>query len=509
MRHAKFLGGLCAAAAALAAAGAGAGPIHEAARSGDLAQVRQLAAQDTAQLAAVSSEGESALLAALAAGKDDVAAFLLTGTGCVYGDPTLDVRSAAGERARRSGAIARAAETLGRLVRAHPDSEGVNFAFGIVNLSQGDYARAALSFQRVLMLNPNHQRARVELAVTDYIQGYSELARAEFEDVLKSDPEPAVRAAIQTYLDAIRDSTRRWRMQGRVDVGGFYDDNVNVGPDSDTVSISPIVFGATVFDRLQVAETTRPASDAGVFAALSLMNNYDFGDTAGWQALGDLVFYENWLKDEHDDESRFGEVSAGIQHDTPRRTLRLPATVDFVGYGGERLCLTYGATPSYRVRSGRNGQWAFDTSARAEYRDWNELDERDGWYVDATEFVRRYFGSSGHSVGAGVTVIRDMPDADVYTYTGCALAAEGLLRLPLASTLALRARYRFADYDEREVLAPETREDNQWLLGASLSRMWNATVGSVLSYQYTTQDSTYDLYEYNRNVATLGVFYLF
>jgi hypothetical protein len=483
--------------------------VHTAARDGDAARVEQLIGSTPGLITAVDQGGSTPLLAALADGRDNVAELLLLKTPCAYVDQALDARTAPGVRALRTGLLEKALPTLRNLLRKHPDEPAVNFAYGLVASSLRDYSRASLAFERILMGDDGNQRARVELAVAYLRQGHLDLAEAQFRQVLEADPPAHVREVVSDYIEGIRRRSRRWSASGRIDVGAFVDDNVNVGPASATVNIAPLTFGSQTLTSLEVGEASRPADDMGLFGALTLAGNYDIGRNGDWHFGADLLAYNNWLRDEHDEESRYVEVSAGLQRVGRGSVLQLPVSASFIGDGGSQLVGTYGVTPTLRCVPGKLGLWAFDTNVRAEFRDWTDIDERDSVYVDVTETVRRFLGTGGHSMSLALSLLHDHTDAAIYEYTGVAVTATGTAHLPWETVLHLRLRYRYADYDERETLAPEDRADSQWQVGASLNKMLTDRLGTAVSYQFTTQSSTFDLYEYDRNVTSLSAFYQF
>lgn len=483
--------------------------IHAAALAGDAAKVEQLVTGAPGLVTAADRDGSTPLLLALANGRENVAELLLLKTACAYLDPSLDARTPDGVRALRTGQLEKAMPSLRALLRRHPDEASVNFAYGLVSASLRDYSRASLAFERILLGDDANQRARVELAVAYLQQGHPELAQAQFRQVLDADPPEGVRETVSAYLENIRRRTRRWSASGRVDLGAFSDDNVNVGPDSALISIAPITFGSQTLTSLEVSDASQPADDLGLFASLALAGNYDVGRPGDWQLGADLLVYNNWLNNEHDEESRYIEASAGLQRIGRRSFVQIPATAGFIADGGSQLVNTYGVTPTLRWVPGAARLWALDTRIRAEYRDWADLDDRDGVFIDVTETARRYLGSRGHSISLGVSLLHDHTDAAIYEYTGVAAAASAMAHLPWETMLHLRLRYRYADYDERETLAPEDRKDSQWQASASLNKMLTDHLGTGLSYQFSTQDSTFDLYEYDRNVASMSAFYLF
>ncbi len=481
-----------------------AGEIHTAVRAADEARVKALLTANPSLAGTQSETGESPLHIAVANDADEIARLLLTMSNCAYTDRFIDADTAEGRAALKSGALAKARDLLTRLLKQDPANEKINFAYGIASLSLADYPRAGLAFERVIGMNPGNQRARVELAHTHLAAGHAELAGNELRSILEEGdlPEP-VRRRIEENLKQITAATRRWRLAGRVDVGAFYDSNVNVGPDSDVVSIEPLIFGSQVFIALDLDKDSQPAEAGGLFGYAALSGAYDPGRPGEWDATVNGIYYQNWVEGEREHESLYAEVSAGPRHRHERGVLELPLSVAHIASGLDALVNLYGANPSYlSVRGG--GEWHWLTAATLEYRDYADLDDRDGLYLSAGETIRRFLGAAGHNVQLGVKVFYDFADAGVFEHFGIAGKLGGEVVLPGKSVLYSRLRYTWTDYDEREVLAPATRSDNQFQVIAGVSKKLASRWGLDVNYMYTDNESSFDLYEYDRHVATVS-----
>lgn len=481
-----------------------AGEIHSAVQAGDAAKVKTLLTNNSALADSLSETGKTPLQIATANGADEIARLLLTLTRCAYTDPSIDADTRAGRAAFKSGELENARDLLTRLLKEDPANEKINFAYGMASLSLGDFPRAGLAFERVISMNPRNKRARVELASTHLAAGHAELAGSELSDVLAAGDLPeSVRRELEEGLRRIDASTRRWHLAGRVDIGAFYDDNVNVGPDSDVVSIEPIVFGSQTFTSLALAEESRPAEAGGLFGYATLSGAYDPGETGEWEATAAGLYYQNWLDGERDHESLFAEVSAGLRRRRKRSVLHLPVNLAHISTGHDALVNLYGSSPSL-LHANSRGDWQWLTTTTVEYRDYTHLDDRDGLYLSAGETVRRFLGEAGHHVHLGVALFYDFADAAVFEHVGVTAKLGGNIALPWESMLYGRVRYTWTDYDEREVLAPATRSDDQIQIVTGAGKMLTPQWGVDVSYMYTDNQSSFDLYEYDRHVATVS-----
>ena len=287
-----------------------------------------------------------------------------------------------------------------------------------------------------------------------------------------------------------------------MDIGAFYDDNVNVGPDSDIVNIEPIIFGSQVFTALELAEESQPTETGGLFGYASLSGTYDFAESGGWEAVVNAFYYQNWLDGERDHESLYAEASAGLRRRGERSLLHVPLNTSHISSGHDGLVNLYGSRPSCLYV--RGDSWHLLTRGAVEYRDYIHLDDRDGFYLSAGETVRRFLGQAGHSVHAGVDVFYDFADAAVFEHIGITAKVGGDVVCPWETVLYSRLRYTWTDYDEREALAPARRSDDQFQVIAGAGKMLTSWWGIDVNYMYTDNASSFDLYEYDRHVATVS-----
>ena len=102
--------------------------------------------------------------------------------------------------------------------------------------------------------------------------------------------------------------------------------------------------------------------------------------------------------------------------------------------------------------------------------------------------------------------MHDNTDSAAYTYSGCEGYLAGEVRLPWQITLYGQATYTDTGYQEKEDLAPEKRADNQARLVAGISKVINARCGIDANVHSTDNDSTFDLYEYQRQVTTISAY---
>ena len=406
-----------------------------------------------------------------------------------------------GQAALERGDVNTAYESFMTAFREDPLSEAANFGLGLASFAKGRYAHAAFAFERVLARNPGNQRARLELGRAYRMMRLPDLARSQFELVLSTQPPAAVQDNIRLQLREIDASERRWSFNGELRLSGFYDDNVNYGPSSLRVD--------TTLGPLEVAPDSQPQSAWGIAGTFGGSAVYDIGEPRGWLATGGLYLYDSALEGADDYNLAFGRVLAGLRHVQGRRTIDLPLKADGYGLGGDSLLTAYGADPTWAVDTA--DVWGSVTRATGEYRDYDD-DAQDAGYGRLTQLVSKRFGAYGrHQVSAMASGFFEDAKEKPHDNAGWELGASAEAGLPWGLTAYAIGLYRHARYGaiQYPALQPETREDDQFQAGGGLRRRVGRSIELDLGFRHIWNRSTFDLYEYDRNITTLSTAWLF
>lgn len=447
--------------------------------------------------------GKTPLRLAIDANSDACVAVLVGKTSAGYVDALLDTRQQEGQAALKDGTLARANTMLGRLVRIDPAGEGVNFAYGISWLSLGDPAPAGVAFERLLQINPSNHRARAELARARIAARRYAEAKEELEKVLAADLPPGVKESVEACLRDVKNHTERSVFSGIVELGLLYDSNVNMGPDSDMVHISPVTIFGTTISELQVLDGSKPTDTAGFFASATARTSYDIGEAGNWLLLADASAYRNWLE-EDDFETENIQAGAGVKTVLERGYLSVPYRMRYIGYSGSPLAWIHGLYPAFAYApEGMNGL-SLTTLASAELWDFDQYSARDGYYLSIGEVVRKALAGGKRSVYGGAELQFNDADSRVYEYGGIGLMAGVEAILPHRISAVVETRYFSRSYAEKEPLAPEKRRDGQFIVSAAIMHRVSDRVTVSLRHNLVENNSTFELYEYTRNITTLS-----
>lgn len=457
----------------------------------------------------LTDDGKTPLQVAIREKSEKVAALLVKETQAAYADRSLDGDFADGEKARDSGQLQQAYDIFGKLVNAEPDNERYNFAYGLTCYSMKEYSRAQMAFERVLQKNPRNGRAQFEMGRCLMQMGERNAAKQFFQKALATNPDPRTRQNIEKYIAELSRIKRPWQFSGRVDIGAFRDSNVNVGPDSENISIAPIIYGAYAITELSLESTSLPTEDTGYFGSVSLLSAYDVGQPGNWVFLPTAVYYQNVLDKKPGNETQYFQLDASLRHVGKQSLFQVPLRGSHIGLGGDSLVNMYGTAPVYLYVSGAKAEWNWITTGTLEARDYTTLNDRDGFYGAIGQSVKRYFGENRNSFSMGVSLVHDFTDQAVYEYTGKQWDLGLDLRLTKKTAAYSKIKHTVSSYAEREALAPETREDTQDQFVIGLTQMFTGRWGMDVNHQITENTSTFALYQYNRDVTTVTMFLTF
>ena len=393
---------------------------------------------------------------------------------------------------------------ISRLFKQSPDSEQLNFALGSAAYAVGKLSHASLAFERAVALNPANQRAKLELARTYSAMGQFSLAREAFEEVLRASPPPVVRENVERYLDSIKDAERKWNIGATAGAGVFFDDNINVGPRADVVRIQPVSFGPVVFDELSVGAESKPRDSIGVFGMVHASFEYDPGMRGRWSFINNATYYQTFLESDEDAfDTVFARATSGLRHSGYRTLGEVSVAYNYVERGDDELVSSYGVDGVFAYAQSKRDRWT--TVGRIERRDYHNLTDTDSFYAELGESYAHTLETRPMTVRGGVAGFYENAEASQFDNVGFRLSGGASYQLPWEVTASAHGSYQFATYDEREVIAPEEREDNQWRLLLGLNRPVADNTNVSLQYNYTRNDSSFGLYEYDRNVVTLSV----
>lgn len=391
-----------------------------------------------------------------------------------------------------------------QLFRRNPGNVEINLALGQAAFVAGKYSHATLAFERLIRMDPANDRARLELARSYYAAKQYGLSRDEFEKVLARNPPDNVKKNIRDFLELIRKTEKRSGFGAKAEMGMFYDDNVNVGPNSSVIQTSLQDLTITLDD------SSLPIKSFGQYLAAGAWGHYDPGRKGKWVMTANGTVYKSWLKkDARNRETLYAGINAGVQRGEQKYLVRIPAKAEHLALGGSGLMNIVGVAPSYMRSLGESRAWYMTVQATLESRKYVSLADRDGpYYALGCEFGR-YFKNPAAMVSGGVNAFFENTETGAYRNKGGEMTLNGEIGTVWKMVAYGRVRYKIAQYAEPEPLSPADRRDNQLQATLGLRRPISESWALDVNIQRTSNNSTFDLHEYRRNVMTIGASYVY
>lgn len=377
-----------------------------------------------------------------------------------------------------------------------------DYWLGLAAVRAGKHGHATFALERVIAVNPNHAGARLELAAAYVALDQEEQAAHQLDRLRELDPPPKAAERIKQLSEAVGRRSKRESRQDRlfyVSLESGHDNNVGTYPDDFSIlpgllppieTIDSAFFGA----RLGGTRNFRVSPDQQVGVTGQLYTRDHTLVTAGQedaeafdQDFGLLRL--RWMKDIDGRQ----EIESGVEGSQFR--LNDEKYYNLLGlYGIWRYRssdrLTYDL--DLRVRD-----IAFETEVN-DYTYWSlkpgvqyQLSPR--WRLDLN-LAAELEAANEDRLGGDARIL------GLHAKTRYALSSRHIL--------GLRARYDRAQYQEAVVInnpQPEDRDDDRFDVTLGWEWFPNQDWRTRIEGRYRDQNSSLDLYSYERTLGKLSV----
>jgi len=365
------------------------------------------------------------------------------------------------------------------------------FLMGLTEKRAGNHPRAIDYFQKLLELEPDSPRVRLEMAESLYALGLYQLAENELKAVLAGNPPETVSRRIQSYLAAIEQRLDVWSFS--LSAGGFYDSNVNAGPDTDTVYIGNLPF--------VLNNAAQGNGDWAAELGMTLGYNHSLNQQTSLRGGASLNYTDYMDLDDYD--ALVGSAWFGPGFNLGRLYLYLPAVTSVVRLGHEESYYQTSIGISPQVGYQINREWSF--SGRLTWQDVNyKLSNNPDSTQARLDANLRYAPNKSLAAGAGLYLGRESSETDTRSNKRLGARAFADYTIDSVWSTSLSADYSRITYDGIQPMSGTERVDRKTQLSASLYRalpQWNAQLHIGLNH--TDQRSTIELYEYDRQMVSL------
>ncbi|MDY6853584.1 MAG: tetratricopeptide repeat protein [Thermodesulfobacteriota bacterium] len=430
---------------------------------------------------------------------------LITGFCLFFFSPALaEVKQSfqQGKAAFEQGEFKKAFSIFQQLVQQNPGDPELDFLLGRSAYEIGNYETAIFAFERVLIAQPDADRVKLELGRSYFELGEFETARSSFKTVLEKDPPPNVRSNIERYLRLIDKASQINRLSGIVSLALSYDDNVYFSPIDDQIQTIDQIYTLK-------GDNATPNEDLVSQTTLALNHLYrQHPRRPGW--LTRLLLYNASYFDEQSLNLNLLSLNTGPLWQQGVWQSKLQGTFNYLTLDAERY-LTFAGVELETIwqRDSAFGIGLFGSLTHLNYT----TDERDAEQyrlIIKPMWTRK---KNRLSINLGMEW-REAQD-DQYTELRTLLKVGYERQLPRRLILNLGYRLQDSDYDSEATLFGKKRHDVLHEANLGLSRaLWTEPNGdgaliALLNYVITDTTSNIDLYEYDKQVLSFSLTYLF
>ncbi|MBN2419482.1 MAG: DUF2860 family protein [Deltaproteobacteria bacterium] len=374
----------------------------------------------------------------------------------------------------------------------------IAFLKGLVLKEEGKNKEAAESFAKVKSIDPGvSQAADIQIALSYMRDRRLTDARKSFETAIVSDPQSDLAGFARQYLDSVEQRIRLERpFRFTIGIYGQYDDNMVLKPNDQTfaegitnessgvlntafrVNYSPVLKAPWLFSAQyalgsSLHDKNRHTHDS-LSNSLSITPGYNFGEYALY-------------------------LSAGYNH----------ALVRDPGYKGYSGLFTSGPLFRMAINGNQlleiftgytNNQYFRDALAPEEDRDGYGYRSYISWLW---LFKRDYF--------LNLRVQADRQDTDGSNWDNSNIGLSVNYAMPVYENIKLQLSGQINDqnFDNRHTAFGFKREDTMFGFSGGFSWSWKKDVTVIAQYARIRTDSNIGIYDYTRNIYTLGLEYRF
>lgn len=418
-----------------------------------------------------------------------VAAWLLVPAGAWAEDAFAE-----GRRLFDAGRYAAAVDKLQEASRENPENLDAGFYLGRAAFEAGDCETAVMAFERILIMEPDARRVKLELGRAYLKLGSHEIARAYFLSVLATNPPPPVWRQIQELIDLTDAAGRKHLFNGFVTVGLLHDDNVGAVPGVTDIHVD------RPKRKIRLDQDTE--ADLGLHASALLSHLYRFAETPyAWKTT--LSTYNNFHDAQTDYDLNYYALSTGIVRKDEATLWELQGLAGQFDLSGDRYLGLLGANLKHSRFLSRHVQLNLGLSLLD--KTYYQSSDRNAFNWGVT--VNPVLALDKNRVSLNLLREEENADAAYHDYRRSAVELRYDRQLPFDLAAYVSLRHQRTNYRQEEPLFSRERTDRYEVVTIGVAKMlWSSanrgqTLTGQISLSHTDNDSTLDLYTYEKDVV--------
>ena len=422
-----------------------------------------------------------------------------------YGEGALAESKAQAATLLADGKVMDAYELYMRLFRANPEDDEVVLGLARSAAAAGKHNQAIMAYERLIALYPNESGLYGEIASSYMALGDRAAAERYTTRMNELGGNVTPQEDMSLALDKLERAYDRFQYRGRVRFGVLYNSNANQGPSTSTMDLGD-------FRNVIVPDADSKAT-FGAYLGADVDLGWRIQPDGAWWLVGDAQAFlrgnaNEDLHDVHAREAQWGRAAVGLRHLSSETLFdfRMKAEIfDYEFYQsvsafGPEAVFLWAATPSVHLV----------TRGGVDMRTYSKDSLRNGAYYWLGQYLRLFMGARNHEVMLGARYLGGSADKGDYSYNGWEGSLGFTFKLPWEFELSPFASFTQEFYEgPATILEGEDRQDDRWRAGTGLTYHITEDWDAELMYQYTNNDSTSPLYDYDQHLVTTGLVWKF
>lgn len=407
---------------------------------------------------------------------------------------SIDVVNEQARQALASGQPSDAQSLLEERYRSGEADNQTLFLLALATKEQGAFEASKKYLGELLARSPDAGRVKLELAEVYYRNGEPTKAKELLLEVKATNPPPRVGENIDAFLAFIESGVpREW--SAFASIAQMYDTNVNQGPDLDTVLIYDLPF---VLDR-----DAKRNRDWATIVRTGVHYNRAIDDRWAIQAGANLGYTDYRRLSNFD--ALTVSLWAGPSWRSGDWSFSVPYLVNAVRIGHK--------DDYYQIANGIAPQFGYQVSPRLQlqgslswqHKRFKEYTERNSRSTTFSPGMRYLIDNSSY-ISAGIYVGEERSGVRTSSNTSYGLELGYYKTFGRSWNIHVSPAYSRTDYRGIEMAYGESRNDERIDFSTTLGYLiepWDTTLN--LSFTYTKNHSSIEMYRYTRQLTTLSI----
>jgi tetratricopeptide (TPR) repeat protein len=381
---------------------------------------------------------------------------------------------------------------LANLYLSDLTDEELHLHLGLSAYETKRYETALAAFERCQMLNPQNGRYAYEMGRTYYALGMHEDAERELQP-LREDPSlsESDRHTIRSYLAVIDQRRQKSFFTATLSAGVMYDSNVNYGP---------------LDDSFYTPNSKPEMSDFGYDVHLGAEHLYDIGEKNGYQVRNRIALFNREYDTLEEYDVTYLSYAPTLLYQSGQTLCTLTASLDHMWLHHESYLNVYSILPAMVYELDEKSRLITYVRYHRKYflRSADEAKDADNY-----EFSLGY----RHTLPTAYWMIRAGADRERKTdsntpridvdFNRYRLNAEYAAQLSPTLSAKGEAEIHTRAYRDHFTVFGNTREDNGYKAGVSLTHKFTPTMYAEAKATYERTWSNQSVYAYDKHTCSV------